>query len=788
MPPFKSIKGLNLGDAIAGLADHYEVKAPAVFKADAIRHLGNPQGDPIIRSFPEGDFQALVLPSGEIAWKKTVVIAQVSSEPALEDTFSNAGYDWLTYETVQNKIPFRKSNQARDVGLYFVELRHMRVWARDHLPQEMFSVLVESFFPDSSNDDISELSNQTKLWEAENPASHQAASPLRAVTPVSNPGAQAGQPSPAQASAPIVASRGRNGINIGDHRVVLPYNYWDNSIRSHSIGTDGPVGPYPRQLSRWDKAWKLWKTASRSSIMELGRVMPAAALPNQYVSPTWNPWPFKPLNGRDERETFANKSAEKPPTKLQSTPFADEVRNTTHFQLSNRNKYHFSVKTGVCFVGFEDQWAAHKDIIGDWKVGCLRSDYIAQVQEEAKGWPRLNDIAIQTELLTVVERDVERLRDWMAGKTDGISVRDISMMSAGHAYIAPLSIPMLDVDHKKLVSEFHHVSNKVWCDFWRENYAAALGRAKAYFLLRYGLQHGNPNVQNYLLELKKTAGGLEGPARVVIRDVQDASIHREVIWALYGDPTQLPPTTSPIDGATATQLQSLRLLSLSAQFKDAEYRGEETGSTGPMFGPPGTQFGWFRFSAFSNFEKPKTRASVPEATGMRILELMSNWGLAHNAAYVNCVEECLGVEATGILWTEHNEIKQYGNASDKTNYAKELAWEDAASLRVHEALRQQEGQQKIRDYKDRKWEPAPVAFKVKLLNLPSVADGLLKVLEVDRDDGLKSERVMRADDTVPFYEPVGDMCVRVPGKTIWHRVRGMPKDGDTYKLDFRNCH
>ena len=61
--------------------------------------------------------------------------------------FRNHDYRWLTYETVFNKPTFRKSNQARRVGLYAVRLDEVDIWVRDYLPDDTLHTLVRAFVP-----------------------------------------------------------------------------------------------------------------------------------------------------------------------------------------------------------------------------------------------------------------------------------------------------------------------------------------------------------------------------------------------------------------------------------------------------------------------------------------------------------------------------------------------------------------------------------------------------------------------------------------------------------------
>jgi hypothetical protein len=628
--------------------------------------------------------------------KGTNVLAQtqvqVESPGTMEGNFCNQTCDWLTYESVFNKRRFRKSNQRRRVGFYILNLSSMQIWIREYLSDEVLTILTDAFCPDSEMADLREVSDSLWKWKGRKKplitfeTSHSPA--------MSGPARQEFIRAAKNLSLALeqLLSVARSAVIVhrGSPRVVMPYNYWDNRAESEGLGTDKtkpdlpafdktPVGP-PRQLKCQPQSdWWLWKTASRSSVMQIGRVIqkhrPIAEC--EHDPDEWQDWPwqaveedgpqvpcvfsngaYRPAAGEfNEREFFKNKEdlEENEAYKFVSPHFLEDVQRGDFFQLPRRANNQFSIKTGVCFVGSADQKAAHKDIIGDWIVGSLRSDYVAEIHQQVSGWSRFGDLLVQTEIFTLVEKPSGRCDNSLIHGQDGVAVRDISILLTDHVYIPPLSIPMIGMNPQLLVEEFSLVENAEWANFWKPNYAQALGKAKALFLLRYGLQHGNPNVQNYLLEFRKAGQDLAGPSRVLIRDLQDAALHREVIWALYGPEGEPPPAEDRNSGGLEIAYNKLTALTMEslkfqfADFKERDIRAEETGSMNPMFGPPGTQLGWFRFSTF--FSAEKIPRDLAEDKWAPILARMLEWGYQHAVLYVRTIEECLGVNLWDIVWS-----------------------------------------------------------------------------------------------------------------------------------------
>lgn len=98
------------------------------------------------------------------------------------------------------------------------------------------------------------------------------------------------------------------------------------------------------------------------------------------------------------------------------------------------------------------------------------------------------------------------------GTETGFLVRDLRGFQDGHYYLPALSIPWVG----RQLSRLHGAD---FDTFWGLHYAEAVGRAKARFLVRTGLQFETPNPQNLLVQLD---GRLAPTGCIVIRDLGDA--------------------------------------------------------------------------------------------------------------------------------------------------------------------------------------------------------------------------------------------------------------------------
>jgi len=92
-------------------------------------------------------------------------------------------------------------------------------------------------------------------------------------------------------------------------------------------------------------------------------------------------------------------------------------------------------------------------------------------------------------------------------------VRDLRIFQDGHYYLPALSIPWVG-------RQIARARDERFEGFWGRHYAEAVGRAKARFFVRYGLQYETPNPQNVLVQLD---GRLRPTGTIVLRDLGDAN-------------------------------------------------------------------------------------------------------------------------------------------------------------------------------------------------------------------------------------------------------------------------
>jgi hypothetical protein len=92
-------------------------------------------------------------------------------------------------------------------------------------------------------------------------------------------------------------------------------------------------------------------------------------------------------------------------------------------------------------------------------------------------------------------------------------VRDLRGFQDGHYYLPALSIPWVG-------RQIARARDERFESFWGRHYAEAVGRAKARFFVRYGLQYETPNPQNVLVQLDAR---LRPTGTIVLRDLGDAN-------------------------------------------------------------------------------------------------------------------------------------------------------------------------------------------------------------------------------------------------------------------------
>ncbi len=211
----------------------------------------------------------------------------------------------------------------------------------------------------------------------------------------------------------------------------------------------------------------------------------------------------------------------------------------------------------------------------DVQDGINRMHYIEKV-----------DAQIGTDQDLILAKEVAIVADKKTG--EGYLFRDLSFMNDGNYYLPALSLPYVG----RQIAELNHENADL---FWKKNYAAVLGRAKAKLLLRYGLQMETPNAQNMLIQLDRN---LRPTGAIVFRDISDSILIEAVATGL---------------GETETLENDLKL-------------GVRNGASIEPF--------WWN-SAW-HFDEAGTD-SIAKST-------LENWGQAHDEAYKKEIETALSIQ------------------------------------------------------------------------------------------------------------------------------------------------
>lgn len=451
----------------------------------------------------------LVAMNGELYWRRPV-----PPPPG----YDNPTRDWLFYEAIFNHTKFQKQNQRLEMGSYLIPLDRVKIFVCEDIEPAALKVLTEAFLPDLTNEEVLARAAFDCPWKPKPKTSP----PLSSASPTA-----------------LVASRSVNQARLG-LQVAMPFNFQDagGEIATFAIGgtTQGHLGDPKTPLVHLDCTWPMWKSASRSCVCQLN---PIKALGKDWPAPkvpqVWTVYSGE-TNVRD----------------LKTLAAGDD-----YFKLSEDvDKKCFSVKTGVNFVGKVNQSgdnAGGKNRLETNSIdACLRSDLVT-LFDRAAGRQQGADphLLILKELLSITEFNADDPREL----GDGMQVRDLSVLERDKHYLCPISIMYLDREMNSMTNRYHQVESREWVEFWRDAYAIPLGRAKALLLLRYAMQMGSPNAQNYLIEFKAgNDGNLDPTGRIVTRDLGDAQLHREVLWAVHGPEGKPPPVGGhpwTIDGGEA---------------------------------------------------------------------------------------------------------------------------------------------------------------------------------------------------------------------------------------------
>ena len=350
------------------------------------------------------------------------------------------------------------------------------------------------------------------------------------------------------------AREGKNKFVRRAHLVVMPYNYEDNGPTSEAIGTKLPTQDpsvsgaesreQKRHFSKLTDEWLMWKSASRSSFVEVRKVDPGTFAKVDNPDASW-PWRY---------------DTDKPGRR--HAHLMDEPFDMANFDSS----CHFSIKTGVEWVGAQYQgnitgqkrvtvWDSAavfpgKDVIEkNSVVAMLRSYHIRAIDGRHR---HKANFGTQLEVLTVNRKQ----------GGDGFQVRDLGCFDTNNLQFPALSVPYAGLeivqqaaqggdgsapDPETRISAYVSAEfadtffdtlrrapdmsdeQKAYAKYWGFGYALMVGVVKAGLLLRYAIVPVTPNPQNFIIELDASLQ----PCKAIVRDVGDFLLHHEIAGAYW---------------------------------------------------------------------------------------------------------------------------------------------------------------------------------------------------------------------------------------------------------------
>ncbi|XXF80091.1 hypothetical protein P2318_10170 [Myxococcaceae bacterium GXIMD 01537] len=480
-------------------------------------------------------------------------------------------WDWITWETMGNpSAKFRKGDEMRFFGLWRADYRKLCHAGRESLAEK--------------HDDGALGRGWVKVHtlEAEDYSQHEAL--IRTFLPCMVINLEG------KVCCPLSPQLAK--LHKGPLHIVMPYNYDDNSRNSGALGTRIHLYKDDWGAERLEDELPRWSTASRSCIAAVEKNGVDHEKTYVYKKQEEN-WPFR-TNLNTEAKVFGPNAGNR---RLFSYSKAREnLESATNVKFS-----FYSVKTGVQWVGTEEQTSTGKDLLEHNSVLAMdRSNLIAEVRKVYK--KEALEARYQIEVLCVL---LGKNNSW-----DGFQVRELSG-EPGEVWFPALAIP----SHGKSFAKNFGATDK-WEEFWLRNFAIPLGRAKAEMLLFFGLQHMTANAQNMLVVFDPKSR--KNARCVTLRDIGDTLLNNHVYdvlnkvhdrfamnWAREGD--------SPY-GITLTK-----------------------GEVGAGYSQPGmTRIGTSIVFFFGPFIQGDILSSQYK------LGIVTNWALEHNIAFMRYMNEKIG--------------------------------------------------------------------------------------------------------------------------------------------------
>lgn len=141
------------------------------------------------------------------------------------------------------------------------------------------------------------------------------------------------------------------------------------------------------------------------------------------------------------------------------------------------------------------------ELHGDLKYSVARSKAILAIDNKIPEDPKL---VIQKEIAAVIDKETR----------NGYLIRDMSALLDGHYYLPGHQLPYVG----KVIAE---KQGSDVATYWRQHWAAAIGRYQAKLLYRYGLEVRAVNPQNFLIQLNSN---MEPTGVLVWRDLAESHL------------------------------------------------------------------------------------------------------------------------------------------------------------------------------------------------------------------------------------------------------------------------
>lgn len=404
-------------------------------------------------------------------------------------------WDWIVWETEGNPDPkYQRGGTTRGLGLYSLNYDKLRkadqgetAWAPAHTDHTIGGGRVKI----ASLSEIN-YSAHRELIQAFLPCFTIDGSGRLVEPPEGGVSAVASTVSRAPSTSTVP-----NTINTPPPRIVMPFNYDDNSAASRAVGTsltDVPLCLY--DAARLQAELTRWASASRSSIAAFFP-QPIALTPH-----ATNAWTLRP-----------NKADDSSLPQIAGPPNGLTLKEFQAVPQNQAVKY-YSVKTGVQFVSTQNQKGNNKDLLESNSIHAMhRSGLIAGTQQRVG--EGVLEAKYQIEILCILyggryDDDTGDL------KLDGIQIRAVGDAAAGEVWFPALAIP----SHGRAFAQAWNPTGD-WVDLWDRSFAVPLGRAKAEMLCYFGMQHMTSNAQNFLVAFDPNGGATGKSKHVILRDIGD---------------------------------------------------------------------------------------------------------------------------------------------------------------------------------------------------------------------------------------------------------------------------